>query len=111
MLLQDSYCNVTPNHLIPKNETENLLSNESSSDNLCSNDVSNTRENTVPTPSTTSTIQVLVSSNSNNPAALRSETRLGVELGVGSAPLLKDQTKFKSLGDLHMEKGLPPVPR
>ena len=60
------------------------------------------------TPKNT-TIQVLVSSNSNNPAALRSETKSGVE--VSSTPFLKDQTKFKSLGDLHMEKGLPSVPR
>jgi hypothetical protein len=43
--------------------------------------------------------------------AFRSETRSGVEADVGKVTLLKDQTKFKSLGDLHMEKGLPPVPR
>ena len=54
-------------------------------------------------------MQVLVSSNSNNPAALRSESKLTVESGQG--PLLKDQIKFKSLGDLHMEKGLPTLPR
>ena len=56
-----------------------------------------------------STMQVLVSSNSNNPAALRSETKSSLENGQG--PLLKDQMKFKSLGDLHMEKGLPTLPR
>ena len=54
-------------------------------------------------------IQVLLSSNSNNPAALRTEVRSGTDLEP--VALLKDQTKFKSLGDLHMEKGLPPVPR
>ena len=59
--------------------------------------------------SKSSTIQVLVSSNSNNPAALRSQTKSGAE--HGSTPFLRDQTKFKSLGDLHMEKGLPTVPR
>ena len=109
MLLQDSYGNIISNHLSPTDVTDNLLSKECSSSNICSNDVSNTHENIISTPSQNSTIQVLVSSNSNNPAALRSETRSGVDLG--SVPLLKDQTKFKSLGDLHMEKGLPPVPR
>ena len=110
MLLQDSYGNITPNDVIPKNGTENLPAKGCSSNKL-GNNASNTRENVIATPSKNSTIQVLVSSNSNNPAALRSETRSGVEIGVGSIPLLKDQTKFKSLGDLHMEKGLPPVPR
>ena len=63
----------------------------------------------IPGGSKNSTMQVLVSSNSNNSAALRSETKSGVE--STQVPLLKDQMKFKSLGDLHMEKGLPTVPR
>ena len=62
-----------------------------------------------PGSSKNSTMQVLVSSNSNNSAALRSETKSGVE--SSQVPLLKDQMKFKSLGDLHMEKGLPSLPR
>ena len=63
----------------------------------------------IPGGSKNSTMQVLVSSNSNNSAALRSETKSGVE--STQVPLLKDQMKFKSLGDLHMEKGLPSLPR
>ena len=80
------------------------LSNNLENENMGTNKLSNATDG-----SKISTMQVLVSSNSNNPAALRSETKLTVESGQG--PLLKDQIKFKSLGDLHMEKGLPSLPR
>ena len=57
----------------------------------------------VPEPETNKgQIQVLVSSNSNNP---KSESRKKDENQI------QNQTKFKSLGDLHMEKGLPATPR
>ena len=80
------------------------LSNNLENENMGTNKHSNATDG-----SKISTMQVLVSSNSNNPAALRSESKLTVESGQG--PLLKDQIKFKSLGDLHMEKGLPSLPR
>ena len=74
-----------------------------------SRDCSTAQELLVSQGTTSSAMQVLVSSNSNNPAALRSEARSVTD--VESVTLLKDQTKFKSLGDLHMEKGLPATPR
>ena len=89
---------------------DNLIkvSRDQSSDGI--DNESSTESNQLPaTGVKSSTMQVLVSSNSNNPAALRSETKSSVEVGPG--PLLKDQVKFKSLGDLHMEKGLPIAPR
>ena len=90
---------------------ENLIKvpSDQSSDHLDTK--SATKPNILPAMGgKSSTMQVLVSSNSNNPAALRSETKSGVA-EVGPGPLLKDQVKFKSLGDLHMEKGLPIAPR
>jgi len=54
-------------------------------------------------------MQVLVASNSNNP--IRKSNGNGEESLNGSSNSLQSQTKFKSLGDLHMEKGLPATPR
>lgn len=55
-------------------------------------------------------IPVLSSSNTNSPIVLCSEATCSVT-DVGAVPLVKDQSKFKSLQDLHIEKGLPATPR
>ena len=59
-------------------------------------------------------MQVLVASNSNKPGGGGGNPRKS-DSGTNSSDKdsnnLQNQTKFKSLGDLHMEKGLPPAPR
>merc|ERR1711974_559755 len=77
-------------------------------------------------------MQVLVASNSNKPSRQSSYSRASTEgnltpgggvannkdihsgitsEGPEGSNNLQNQTKFKSLGDLHMEKGLPSAPR
>merc|ERR1712150_215244 len=67
-------------------ESKNVSSNSNNRDNEEGNQIMKNPVSTMPrqsksigTPKNT-TIQVLVSSNSNNPAALRSETKSGVEV-------------------------------
>jgi len=113
----DTTCHVHDNDSITKNVEADLKGSiaQGKESITCSNAddsgpvISISTASPIAAESKSSTIQVLVSSNSNNPAALRSQTKSGAE--HGSTPFLRDQTKFKSLGDLHMEKGLPTVPR
>merc|ERR1711951_205934 len=67
-------------------------------------------------------MQVLVASNSNKPTlsghqgpglAAKKQSVPPTEVAPEQSSVvnnLQNQTKFKSLGDLHMEKGLPAVP-
>jgi len=86
-----------------------------------------------PTQAAGNKMQVLVASNSNKPSRQSSYSRASTEgnlttgggvannkdnIRSGITPEgsegsnnLQNQTKFKSLGDLHMEKGLPSAPR
>ena len=58
-------------------------------------------------------MQVLVASNSNKPGGGGNPRKSdsGSNSSDKDSNNLQNQTKFKSLGDLHMEKGLPPAPR
>ena len=55
-------------------------------------------------------MQVLVASNSNKPGG-GNPRKSDSGSSDKDSNNLQNQTKFKSLGDLHMEKGLPPAPR